>query len=530
MNLKHRISMSLIHLLILPIISYFTPIEIFAQKSDTVKIWNKQEMNNIWSKASIIQKKVPRYKLPITIKEINGIKFSYPDMFRFKPMCFFSKSDQFRKKVNCGQAINKRLIFNKCVFYPVNIWLDEWECGQDELCDFSYGLFFRECEIKSEHEIFNIAGINSIVALSNCKLGYISLTDLYQCDVYISVNTFTQNFFSLGNLHDCNIESIANTFLSDTTGFLIRDSKLDLVRFTADRARHLIMSFERDSLTGLLEIEHTDGLGFNKSGSHEYIFSNCYIDCGINITLLAEKAKVKFYKCKFGPNAFLNIAADTITFDECMVLHPKMNFKAKGNVLNNGTSNLVIRHTSFENIEFDYLDKVKLHIYPTSKENDELNVENFENLLSKFEKEHKKESYKRLHIEYFKFNHGEVRCFLNRIFWYYGFKKIYILGWISGLWLFFFFLNCLLWKCMLQTYPILKAMTKSHHLRERKKMMYWPRRIIRVASYTSMIFFSLRIHFDKLNYAQPITVVYFFIQYLAGIGCLFILVNFILSL
>jgi hypothetical protein len=51
------------------------------------------------------------------------------------------------------------------------------------------------------------------------------------------------------------------------------------------------------------------------------------------------------------------------------------------------------------------------------------------------------------------------------------------------------------------------------------------KRMIYALVFTSFIFFSLRIDFDKLKYANTKYLAAFFVQYIVGLICLFFLVN-----
>jgi hypothetical protein len=64
-----------------------------------------------------------------------------------------------------------------------------------------------------------------------------------------------------------------------------------------------------------------------------------------------------------------------------------------------------------------------------------------------------------------------------------------------------------------------------HHLNWKDKFQF----IVKGFIFTSLIFFSLRINFEKLSYNTTKGLVWFFFQYIVGLVCLFFLVNYILK-
>jgi len=185
------------------------------------------------------------------------------------------------------------------------------------------------------------------------------------------------------------------------------------------------------------------------------------------------------------------------------------------------------------NIKFDYNDKLELY-FPQGT-NVDIITGTYENLLAKFKTEGKFESYKKTDIEYQRWQAsrsgtwGKMTNFLNHIWWNYSYSKGYIIWWTIGLLFFFLILNCIWWKKMQEVYPIVtdNDIRNNKYDRSFRTTM---RRWVAIALYTSLIFFSLKIDFEKLNLRKSRYIFFFFIQYLVGLVCVFFIANAILKI
>ncbi len=83
---------------------------------------------------------------------------------------------------------------------------------------------------------------------------------------------------------------------------------------------------------------------------------------------------------------------------------------------------------------------------------------------------------------------------------------------------------------MQELYPIMEKDNPSYYDRTQLAGQNNRKKRVKVLAFTVLIFFSLRVDFDKLSFQKPGLVIYFFIQYLIGLGCLFLILIAILKI
>jgi uncharacterized protein YjbI with pentapeptide repeats len=128
------------------------------------------------------------------------------------------------------------------------------------------------------------------------------------------------------------------------------------------------------------------------------------------------------------------------------------------------------------------------------------------------------------------------RNWLDKIWWGYGYNKEYIIGNTLLLFLFFSFINTLLFKHLsLKVYEIPRLMKIRNEIESKNKIILFLKVFPIAAFYTGFIFFSLSFSIDKLKYSKNLkgwrilNLFYFFTVYLVGIVCLGYLANYVLS-
>jgi len=226
--------------------------------------------------------------------------------------------------------------------------------------------------------------------------------------------------------------------------------------------------------------------------------------------------KMMFSQCTFSQNARLADAnIDTLEFERCI------NFE-KGTILRGLDRNkpivLKFDRSDLTNLDFDYDQRYELYKWPSREANESV----FQQLLVKFENEKKTESYKRVDIEYSKYRNNQLVNTLNYIWWNFGYEK-----WLIILWTIFFLscftiINMIFWKNFRKIYHVEKESDITNSTGGEK--------FIKILLFTSLIFFSLRINFEKLSFKHTGRLVYFFFQYITGLVCLFFIANAILKL
>jgi hypothetical protein len=413
------------------------------------------------------------------------------------------------------------------------------------LCTFYHGnsLRFPVCDRSAQQvDILTYVSFVSCLADSNFAISANANTiGMYHCTAKnIAVRSaLVTNLNFTGNIID---HSIA---ISDT-----RASKISISgnRFGAANSSHQFVGIQQskiDYLTILDNVVPIKWINFStdtfNSGIHirdtttstgslpphrEYDFTSCHINSFVTIEPARETRKIKlnFTACTFGDAASLrNLALDTIEFRNCIHINtpiPLSVMNTKEPVY------LKLFNTSVANIDFDYLGRIKLFLW---KDNDQLNRTNYENLIAKFENEKKTESLKNIRIEYYQYSNNDVLCFLNAIWWYYGYHKEFILIWTAIFLAIFYFINFKTWEKIQPIYPIFEEDTPASPEIPEKPRIIRKRKRVTVLAFTAMIFFSLKIDFQKLSFKNPNLVIYFFVQYLVGLGCLFFILNAILK-
>lgn len=323
------------------------------------------------------------------------------------------------------------------------------------------------------------------------------------------------------------ISLFSNNFEADTAKIVVSDSNIGAFRAADNRAKVMQLSFLRDTIgyveilgdgsTGVTQSE----IGVNRTNITTIDFVNCHLtDQTSNMiegSPFPRIGKMKFEKCSFTSNAWMhNIIADTVEFKRCIqfgigfVMAPFPD-----------TEPIVLKfnYTDLTNLEFDYTDQFQLYHWPNADQTRGV----FEQLLIKFKRESKYESYKRVDIEYFEFQHNCLVNFLNLIWWNYGYNKWLIIYWTLFFLVIFTIMNVAWWSKLNGIYRVGKAS-------EITVEQSWLTRFVKVFVYTALIFFSLRVDFDKLSFKSAGWLMYFFFQFVVGLLCLFFIANAILQL
>ena len=286
------------------------------------------------------------------------------------------------------------------------------------------------------------------------------------------------------------------------------------------------VGFKNDTL-GTTEVTY---FGFKKDSASKPLITVFYLSHINNIIRMSsgfdyQNIEAYFYGCTFENNARIELnSIDTLEFWNCTNINTPVLISLANR---SRKTYLKLRNTNIANLKFDYLGGFRLYIWP---DDDELNRSNYENLIAKFESEKKEESLKNLRIEYYNYAHNRLLCILNATWWYYGYHKELILGWTALFLLIFFLINLRYWESLQQLYPVIESEPGSESQVPSGSGRAGFRKKVTVLAFTSMIFFSLKIDFQKLSFKNPALVIYFFIQYLVGLGCLFFIFNAILKL
>jgi len=279
----------------------------------------------------------------------------------------------------------------------------------------------------------------------------------------------------------------------------------------------LNVKFNSDTLGSII---WQNEIGIKKESRHqigEILFTNCVLkgDIWPQLTSTAGKKCYRFYQCKFDAGTrMFGLDVDTLEFRDCLNFAKGVTFDSDRSHKTSPTI-LKISHSDLTNLDFDYDDRFRLYHWS----NPDVTRSVFENLLVKFQNEKKLGSFQQVDIEYFRFRHNPFVNFVAHIWWNYSYDKWLIVIWAFGFLLLFTLINTLCWERVYQTYPIVKATELSG-----------PGKLIKIFVYTALIFFSLKIDFNKLSFKSPYPLLYFFTQYMLGLLCLFFIANTIFKL
>ncbi len=269
----------------------------------------------------------------------------------------------------------------------------------------------------------------------------------------------------------------------------------------------------------------------SNSGKDQFIiFEKCYINASMNFSKEGDsKLSVLFFGCSFGPkSSIMSTGADTLLFKDCTDISSRIPLTFFKTV-----TNLIIVNSNIENLNFLFNKWVRVLPFGNGEDGSLRNV--YEGLLTKYKRDNQWDSYQMADISYRELLLKEgnawerTMTFISRIWWYYGYKK-----WLAVVWTFIFLsvfaiLNYIFWKDMQIVYPFFEPESITYYQRTREKNKMVRNRLGQVLIFTTLIFFTLRINFDKLSYKKNSVLIFFFSQYLVGLLCMFYIINAVLK-
>jgi hypothetical protein len=287
-------------------------------------------------------------------------------------------------------------------------------------------------------------------------------------------------------------------------------------------------AFSVDSLAGVFRYV-ADKKNDDRKDDHYRLltFSACYINSNFDIRVADSlyHSKVVFDNCSFGALASIfNINVDTIEFRNCSNIPYPLFLTADPA---KKVTCLQLISSSVTNIRFDYTEKFKLYFDKDISEETKNNT--YQSLLAKYKAEGKPENLEKIDIEYKRYQYRQhvyswPLWLLDYVWWRYSYSKWLVIVWcfifLGG----FFWYNWVHWDDMQTVYRIYAA-DKAKGKAKAEEPVLLPRKLVYVFVFTSFIFFSLRVDFDKLKYSDRRYLFIFFLQYLVGLICLFFLAN-----
>lgn len=291
-------------------------------------------------------------------------------------------------------------------------------------------------------------------------------------------------------------------------------------------------SFENEHDFGELMKRYKKDSFPSAPGSVVVSFSNCDIDASvINVRGQRSLAYV-FDKCSFGSKADLSsLSFDTLVITNCTRIASDLYL----DMPRNHDAYFSVFNSDLKKIHFEY--GSHLHFIPdlnTALSRDQVRNA-YAELLSKFKTEGRTESFEKLDVEFEQWKYrqrgwsGAVMNFVDRVWWYYGYRKAYVLLWTLAFLLLFSIINFFLWNDLRKTYPIIEEEKASYYERANNKRP-WLAKVINVLIVTFYIYFSFKIEFNKISYKHTRILAYFFFQYIVGIICIFFILNYMLKI
>lgn len=293
-----------------------------------------------------------------------------------------------------------------------------------------------------------------------------------------------------------------------------RKTEKQLIEFNHDTINQVYLGPDPDSVKTDTSID---------SFPHVIKFYKCYINGAFSSTSREAGARVLFDNCTFGPEANLSeLSIERVEFTNCRNLTNRINI---GFMTDSPLTFLRIINSDIDNIDIIWTPTLKIVFIDSTDTSDEI-VSSFEGLLSKYKRDSKEEIYKTVDLQYRKKCQGRIFHFIDRAWWYHGYRKELVFAWTFVFLLFFMTINYRHWSGVHDTYPIVAYRNDYfNNLRpEQNKMQA-------VFLYTVFVFFSLKIDFDKLKTnAGRSYIALFFLQYLSGVFCLLFIVKAVFQL
>lgn len=506
----------------------------------------------IWHHATYCQYDTITYnennsKAALEIKEYHGenvafltnVALPYINTLEDNFLCsfFFCRSlNQFAKNRHDTLSFDKKMGIENCVRYwtgGINNW-DYEKFSTGSAFEFIHGLIVTDLEIPEDSRFnFTNAIFKEPLYIERNNFKEIAFS---QCSgsTNLEFNSIGSDIrISGGNIDELDISG--NKFSADTSRIYITFTNINDLSISLNEFKHQKIKFYNDTISSLIyfqnkEVTKNNALQPAKRNFLEIVFEHCYINAPFPERDNADTVNITFIDCNFGSNAsFLSIKADTVRFVNCDKLPSTLNLALLPNLTK---CMLEVFNTNFEDISFNYPAQVTLLFTQDSTKDIAYNT--YENLLNKFRKEGKSDSYKRLDIEYRNFKASSGTWwdmsvnYLDKIWWNHGYAKGNIVGWTLFFLFLFFLSNSLLWTQIQSVYPFELEATEVNRYVYPK--MYYVRKYFYILLYTAYIFFSLKVNFDKLSFKSIRLVAFFFAQYLVGLICLFFIANAILKI
>ena len=365
-----------------------------------------------------------------------------------------------------------------------------------------------------------LSGLSGKLEINGCFVPYIRVSSSQNGSINFTGNKIPY-VVDIQSINNNNIEINSNSFTSDSALVVINQSHIDEIKFVSNSAKRIEIRCFSDTFENIYFMNPQVGIESSENTSPTFEFWNCQIK-GTFWPIIGQTkrpSKIEFTECLFDSKTqLIGITTDTVEFCNCINIEKGMRFDCEKN---REPIILKLYHTDLTNIDFDYDDRYLLYQW----HNPDITRSIYEKLLVKFQSEKKLESFKRVDIEYYKFKNNHFSSFLAKIWWDYGYSKWLIIIWTIVFLLIFTTINFWKWQNISSTYKIVDQKDFDAN----SSLVGALSKAAKVFVFTSLIFFSLKIDFNKLSFKKTGWLLYFFVQYVFGLLCLFFIVNAILK-
>ena len=383
---------------------------------------------------------------------------------------------------------------------------------------FSKNLEFDSCRLN----YLNLVKHSGKIDIINSWVTTLAIDSSFNLNLrLIGSRDFT--FGVIQNSKNLNLD-IQSTDFKDSAEIRIFASSIKRFDFGASAKSGLSILFQNDTLSGsfgsYLVFEDSFFTNLENHYPHNNIFHfyNSYIDADFIFFQEIPNASFIFEKCSFGPSVYLgDIWASKVKFINCLNIPTQV-----PTGLNSRNSKILVSfiNTDVDQLRMNFTPNMRL-VFDSGYNNDVIH-NSYERLLTKFKAEGKPDSYRYVDLQYREYKDDGIWGFLEKHWWYYGYRKYYVWRWTFGLLVAFFLFNTWQWKQMHETYPVVPEYPIK------KKKSYIGKAFL-IFLFTIFVFFSLRLDLEKLKFDRLLYVFFFFFQYAIGLWCLFFILRAVLK-
>jgi len=356
---------------------------------------------------------------------------------------------------------------------------------------------------------------------------FFQICSIEKANVYNVVNPLTLQFVQT-NFKDFSISHSKFNMLSiqhcATDTFTCKKSMIDTVTIRDEVfANHVEFSQMTVKLIDIKDLK-----AYQDGGQYTLSFKASKFNEGGVIDFGEGARKITIDYCIIGGHFYLENLPGTVEFINNLDIANVIDLRNA--VRGNKVCHINLRGSSLSNLQIDY-DHFKLYFDSTATYSDTISV--YERLLEELKTERYKPdvNYMKFDVDFKKIGYihegRTILGFMDNVWWYYGYRKYYIFYWTVVFLVCFFILNTIVWNNLTSTYVIGYSTKRPKFYRNRFYLKQWVRFLLDVMIYTILIFFSLKIDFNKLSLKRRGYVLIFLVEYAMGLGCLFFIVNFI---